>query len=130
MRKLKNVAEEDTLFIDEQGQYRPASQRFALYYDPPYERLSMKGVQSTAKAQTHETDMPEGMLFRFRCNIMGAAAVVAADSQASHCFISKAFVEQHGIPTTPVHRMVELADGTLARTSEECRVRLHIKAAD
>jgi hypothetical protein len=64
------------------------------------------------------------MIMRFRCRLAGVHAVAAADTQASHCFISTKFVQSHAVATTPIHRMVELADGTHTQLKAECHIKL------
>jgi hypothetical protein len=57
-------------------------------------------------------------------------AVVALDSQATHCFIDKQFALDSGIKCTPAHRLVQLADGSHAQTASECLVHLKLFSAD
>jgi hypothetical protein len=56
------------------------------------------------------TETESSMIIRFRCRIAGVGAVIAADTQAIHCFINIKLVRDNGIATTPAHRTVELAD--------------------
>ena len=54
--------------------------------------------------------------------------LIAMDTQASTCFLSKAFVEKVKMAVTPTHRMVNLADGSTAQLDAECVVRVQFKA--
>jgi hypothetical protein len=97
----------------------------AVYYDPPYKQPTLKGVALS--------DPPvdgSNMLMRFPCHIAGAPAVAAADSQASHCFLSRKFVQKHALATTPFHRMVELANGSHAQLTAQCYIKVLMPARD
>lgn len=85
-----------------------------IYYDPTYESVAVHRI--------HSADNETQMVMNFSGTISGAPGILAMDSQASHCFIDKAFVDKCGILTRPIHKMVELANGTSALLSAECTV--------
>jgi hypothetical protein len=58
---------------------------FAVYDDPPYAVTTLKSAKIEEISPPTETESP--MMMRFRCRIAGVEAVVAADTQAIHCFI-------------------------------------------
>ena len=91
-----------------------------IYIDEKYRPLVVQA--------THTDDTP--MLMRFQATISGAKGIVAMDTQASDCFIDQSFVDKHGLVTTPIHRMVELADGSHVRLKAECMVNLRLPAPD
>ena len=75
----------------------------------------------------HATHTDESsMLMRFHATLNGAKGIVAMDSQASDCFIDQSYVEEHGLVTTPIHRMVELADGSHVRLKSQCLVHMKL----
>jgi hypothetical protein len=100
---------------------------FAVYYDPPYPNTTLKAAVAE-ETELPGTDTESPMIMRFRCRLAGVRAVAAADTQASHCFISTKFVRDNGIVTTPAHRMVELADGTHAQLHAECNIKMFMPA--
>ena len=76
----------------------------------------------------HSTQTDESpMLMRFHATLHGAKGIVAMDTQASDCFIDQSYVEEHGLVTTPIHRMVELADGSHVRLNSECVVNMKLR---
>ncbi len=90
-----------------------------VYYDPP----QPQGMAATMAA----ANMP-AMLMTFHGKVTGVPAVIALDTQASHCFLSKSFAQQHGLVTYPANTVVVLADGTNAHLDAECVIRLQFKA--
>lgn len=86
-----------------------------VYWDKAYAPHKLAGLTGL-----------EPLTMTFKGVVSGAPGTVAMDSQASHCFINKAFVQSHGIIRTPVHRMVELADGSHTQLQAECQVYLRI----
>ena len=87
-----------------------------IFIDDKYQPLVIKATQSDESP----------MMMRFHASLNGAKGIIAMDSQASDCFIDQSFVEHHGLVTTPIHRMVELADGSHVRLKAECMVHLRI----
>ena len=87
-----------------------------VYYDPPYTPLRAAKAQGDSR-----------MMFCFRSGVHGSSAIVGMDSGATASFVDSRFVEQNGIPTQPIHRMVELANGTTAQISAQCDVWTRIK---
>lgn len=90
-----------------------------VYFDKQYEPHKLAHVLGSDNAPLTMT---------FRGSINGIPGLIAMDSQASHSFVSKAFVQEHGIFRTPIHRMAELADGSHTQLQAECTVYLRIPA--
>ena len=95
-----------------------------IYYDPSYEPHAVKTTHSREQAA------PLAPAMHFKAAVSGTPAVVALDSQATHCFIDKQYAQAAGIRCTPAHRMVQLADGSHTQISGECNLYLKIFSAD
>jgi transposase InsO family protein len=91
-----------------------------IYYDAPYEPHQLKITKSGEQTAQQTPAM------HFRAAVSGTPAVVALDSQATHCFIDKQFAHDAGVICTPAHRMVQLADGSHTQITAECKVHLKI----
>lgn len=88
-----------------------------IFYDAPYQPLAIKSANGGDDSQ---------MVMQFKGTISGVPGIFAMDTQASHCFIDQAFVLKHGLRTQPVHRMVELADGSHVLLSGECTINIRM----
>lgn len=88
-----------------------------VYYDPPYTAVKTAAINSDTQPQ---------MLMCFHGSAHSHEATVALDTQASDCFIDAHFVQQHNIMTTPINRMVELADGSYTQIKAQAQVRLKL----
>lgn len=60
------------------------------------------------------------------CSIAGTQARATLDTGASHCFMRASFASEHGLEVQPHTCSVALADGSTARTSGKCCVRLQL----
>ena len=88
------------------------------YFDPPITPpLKVKAANTSACSML------------FRGTVCRAPLIVATDSMASHIFIHKSFVDKLGIVCTPVQRPVELANGSFATVTQECKVSLQVHGA-
>ena len=90
-----------------------------VYHDPTYQPHAVKSTRHTA---------PEAALpaMHFKGAVSGTPAIVALDSQATHCFIDKQFARNAGIPCSPAHRMVQLADGSHTQIESQCNIHLKL----
>jgi hypothetical protein len=116
MQRLKEFPAGYPLFVDPMTQKSIPGIPWPvdIYYDAPYEHMQV----ATATAQENN------MLMTFHGTINGTKGLLAMDSQASHCFIDAKFVKLHNLVTTPTHRMVELANGSMVQLGAECSVRI------
>jgi hypothetical protein len=90
-----------------------------VYCDTPYELHRVAGAVKDGEGPLTMT---------FKGTVNGVPGVIAMDTQASHCFVSSAFVQEHGICRTPIHRMVQLADGSQAQLHAKCTLYLRMPA--
>jgi hypothetical protein len=116
MRKIKGYPLGARLFVMPNQEVQSSPWALDVYFDPPRATASL----ATASASS------EHLLMTFSGFISGAPGVLAMDSQASHCFIDKSFVQKCGIPTTKAHQQVELANGSNVQVDESCEVYIRL----
>jgi hypothetical protein len=95
-----------------------------IYYDAPYQPHSVKLTRSSQQATAELPAM------HFKAAVSGTPAVVALDSQATHCFIDKQYALKASIKCTPTHRMVQLANGSHTQITAECNLYLKIFSSE
>ncbi len=87
-----------------------------LYYSPPMVvSASASIIGGSARIQ-----------MSFHGKVAGYQAVIAADTQASHNFVSEQWVRRAGVHVTPITGTVTLATGKAAQIVGSCSVRLVI----
>jgi hypothetical protein len=95
-----------------------------IYHDAAYGQHSVKMTRSREQAEAQSPAM------HFSAAVSGTPAVVALDSQATHCFIDKQYAADAGLKCTPAHRMVQLADGSHTQIAAECNIHLKIYSSE
>jgi RNase H-like domain found in reverse transcriptase/Reverse transcriptase (RNA-dependent DNA polymerase)/Integrase zinc binding domain/Chromo (CHRromatin Organisation MOdifier) domain/Retroviral aspartyl protease/Integrase core domain len=87
-----------------------------------YDRPIFPSFQGMSSSQASPLAM------QFRGKVGGAEALVLLDSAASHCFLSKAFVERHGIKVETCNDVeVELGNGLSSPILGKCHVKVKLQ---
>ena len=95
-----------------------------VFYDAPYLPHAVKMTKSPEQATAELPAM------HFKAAVSGTPAVVALDSQATHCFIDKQYACKAGIKCIPTHRLVQLANGSHSQIKAECNLYLKIFSSE
>ena len=89
-----------------------------IWYDPPATKVQIKAAAA------------DRCTMMFSGTVNGVQqAIIATDSMAGLSFIDKTFVHRNGLQCASAHQIVEMADGTLQTSTQQCSVRIQMRTA-